>query len=142
MNRSVRRTQEKLLRAKQGDERRAFATGRWPPWETKSLVYGEVGSGWCAEFHTAYHNTVLAVLHRTIQTEWGPVEHLAIRNATNTDVPWAVKQRIKDELIGLDKIGIEVFPKSDELVDNAELYHIWVMPDDFTLPFSIVRRTP
>lgn len=137
MNRALRRTQNEILRKREGAERRAFATGRWPAWEPKAITYGEVGAGWCAEIHTAYHNTILAVLHRTVKTEWGPVEHLAIRNATSTDIPWAVKQRVKDELIGTDRIALEVFPKTNELVDDANMYHIWVMPADFTLPFTI-----
>lgn len=96
------------------------------------------GSGWCRELDRAYvkDNKYVAMM-RNIDTSWGTVEHVCIRNVDNTDIPWAEKQRIKNELIGDERIAIEVFPKVSELVDDANMYHLWVLPEDMKLPFSL-----
>lgn len=71
-------------------------------------------------------------------TGWGEVTHLCIRRHTgSTDVPWADKQRIKDLIAGPERVAIEVFPAAAELTDQANLYHLWVLPDGFDLPFAL-----
>jgi len=76
---------------------------------------------------------------RPVPTEWGIVTHACICNTGNTDIPWAEKQKIKDELFGPDRIALEVFPAADELVDGANMYHIWVLPAGMELPFSLLE---
>ncbi|GAB6463893.1 hypothetical protein bcgnr5390_17090 [Bacillus luti] len=94
-------------------------------------------NGWFGELDRAYSNGKYAVMIRKVETEWGIVEHACIRNAANTDIPWKDKQRIKDELFGKERTAIEVFPKQSELVDEANMYHIWVLPEGMDLPFKI-----
>lgn len=74
---------------------------------------------------------------RDVQTEWGMVQHACIRNAQSTDIPWAEKQRIKNEIFGEESVAIEVFPKTSELVDAVNMYHIWILPEGFQLPFNL-----
>lgn len=50
---------------------------------------------------------------------------------------WAIKQEIKNELFGENKVVIEVFPEEKSKIDAQELYHLWVMPKGFKLPFGI-----
>lgn len=76
-------------------------------------------------------------MSRKIETVWGIVEHACIRNAEASDIPWAEKQRIKRELFGKWTTAIEVFPADDRLVDQANMYHLWILPDGFPLPFGI-----
>jgi hypothetical protein len=99
------------------------------------------GTGWFGELDRAWQDGEYAVMARKVQTEWGEVDHVCIRNRPNTDVPWAAKQRIKNELFGHDRIAIEVFPETAELVDEANMYHIWVLPKGFKVPFSIRSDT-
>ncbi|MFA4971545.1 MAG: hypothetical protein WC683_02950 [bacterium] len=71
-------------------------------------------------------------------TEWGTVERLMIRR--NDEAPvrsWQELQRVKNEIVGEDRVAIEVFPAQAELVDHANLYHLWVLPKGFTLPFGM-----
>ena len=84
-------------------------------------------------------NDGLTVSSRQIRTAWGTIEHVAISrmNGNTRDIPWAVKQQIKDELFGSRRIAIEVFPSQKNLVDTCDVYHLWVLPKDFTLPFGI-----
>ena len=108
----------------------------------KSMKITHIGfrpSGWYGELDRCYvdlSNTYVVMI-RTIDTEWGKVEHAVIRNVGSTDIPWAEKQRIKNELFGEDRVAIEVFPTEDELVDAAMMYHMWVLPEGFKMPFTI-----
>ena len=76
---------------------------------------------------------------RLIRTEWGTIEHVTIgrMGLVGGDIPWAVKQEIKNELFGVRATAIEVFPCQKNLVDVMDLYHLWVLPKGFQLPFGI-----
>jgi hypothetical protein len=50
---------------------------------------------------------------------------------------WADMQRIKNELVGPERVAVEVFPPVSELVDQANIAHLWVLPEGFALPFSL-----
>ena len=79
-----------------------------------------------------------SVMSRRIRTEWGIVDHVTIqRMGQFGDIPWAVKQEIKDSLFGGKAVAIEVFPSARNLVDVCDVYHLWVLPKDFRLPFGI-----
>lgn len=87
------------------------------------------------------------VMSRILITEWGKVEHAAIMKISKDenefssngerDIPWAVKQEIKNEIFSDKRLAIEVFPKTKNLVDVMDVYHLWVFPKDFDLPFGI-----
>jgi hypothetical protein len=52
---------------------------------------------------------------------------------------WPDLQRIKDTLPvgGPERIAIEVYPRDSELVDDANMYHLWLLPEGFDLPFGL-----
>jgi len=77
------------------------------------------------------------VMSRKIRTAWGHVEHVTISRMCQGDIPWAVKQEIKEELWGKKCTAIEVFPDRRNLVDVCDVYHLWILPRDFKLPFGI-----
>lgn len=96
------------------------------------------GEGWFGELNQCYrYNREYVVMTRPVQTEWGEVIHACIRNKDNTDIPWAKKQWIKNSLFGFDRIAIEVFPTKDRLIDDANMYHLWILPKGFNMPFGI-----
>lgn len=71
-------------------------------------------------------------------TAWGEVIHIAIRRHDGgTSLPWADKQKIKDDLVGAERVAVEVFPPRSELDDAANMYHLWVLPEGFELPFRL-----
>lgn len=85
-----------------------------------------------------------SVMSRLLNTKWGKVEHVTIQKANNelvgdgsNDVPWKVKQEIKNELFGENKTAIEIFPNERELVDVCDVYHLWVFDKGFKIPFGI-----
>lgn len=83
------------------------------------------------------------VMSRLIKTAWGTVEHVTIQKlgvismGGAADIPWSVKQEIKDELFGFNRMAIEVFPTKKNLIDVCDVYHLWVFPKDFKMAFGI-----
>jgi hypothetical protein len=129
-------------RAAQSKNRRSVRTGEWQPWQSEKAPRdcGHAGRGWFGELDRAWSNGIYAVMSRAVQTQWGEVEHVCIRNVGNSDIPWRDKQRIKDELFGADRVAVEVFPESGDLVDDAGMYHLWILPAGYRLPFSLKEQ--
>ena len=46
---------------------------------------------------------------------------------------WGHYMRIKDELLGINWEGIELYPAHDRLVDIINAYHIWCRPTPFSI---------
>lgn len=128
-------TRQQRLHAK-ALERKAIKTGVWGEWRHHDIPNG-FGNDWCREIRRSAANDLYSVLVRPMQTEWGLVHHLAIRTISNLEPPWRDKQRIKDELFGPQTTAIEVMPPSGEVIDQADMYHIWVLPGEMALPFSL-----
>lgn len=116
--------------------RKAIASGDWPDW-IWSPANPPPGRGWLSLVESTFRNGVFAVLQRKVETPWGEVVHLAVRNVEGTGISWADKQRIKNEIAGYERTAVEVFPAARDLVDEANMYHLWILPEGFALPFTI-----
>lgn len=42
---------------------------------------------------------------------------------------WTELQRTKNEVVGEEVLAIQVYPKKSNLIDQANMYHLWAMPD-------------
>ena len=117
----------------------ARMTGRWPDWRWHSLPNGIPNArGWAAEFTRIAENGVFSVMVRDVDTAWGKVRHAMIATpAAGGEPTWSERQRIKNELLGREKTAIEVFPAMGDLVDAADAYHLWVLPQGMALPFTL-----
>lgn len=50
---------------------------------------------------------------------------------------WGHKQEIKNQLVGRDCEGVELYPAESRRVDQANQYHLWVIEDPtFRFPFG------
>lgn len=98
-------------------------------------------SGWSLEMNLTWVDAGknYAVLGRELETEWGKVTHLAIRNAPGTDIGWREKQIIKNKIMGYNALAIEVYPPHDELINQANMYHLWVLHET-KLPFTLLEK--
>lgn len=97
------------------------------------------------DIHAGWRNNLYAVWISTVQTEWGPVDHLWIRRHDGRAVhSWPDFQRIKREVLvsGSDRVAVEVYPAEADLVDQANMYHLWVLPIGFAFPFSLKGAAP
>jgi hypothetical protein len=65
-------------------------------------------------------------------------EWLAVkRHHSGAPAPtWAELQRIKNELVGPEREAVQCFPKESDLVDEADMYHLWIAPEGEPLPFN------
>jgi hypothetical protein len=56
--------------------------------------------------------------------------HLSIkRNDQKPIHDWRDLQRIKNELVGKENEGIELYPAESRVIDTANQFHLWVMAD-------------
>lgn len=108
----------------------------WSEWEQRNYLVGH---------ELAPHGMTKCCLNNkySVQffnyiTDWGIVEHLIIRRHDTKPIhSWYDLQRIKNELVGSDRTAVEVYPAESNLVDDANLYHLWVLPEGFKLPFGL-----
>jgi hypothetical protein len=133
-NPALKGAPKKMVKALLSTEARRRASGDWGPWITERFPPGSVGRGWAADITEARRNKVFAVLVRDVGHG---VVHLGISSLSGRRPSWHEMQRIKDELAGPDATAIEVYPPHDEIVDDADMFHLWVLPGP--LPFSLAR---
>lgn len=58
------------------------------------------------------------------------IVHLSIRRLDRMPVrDWRDFQEIKNQLVGPECEGVELFPAESRLVDSANQYHLWVIDD-------------
>lgn len=87
-----------------------------------------------------YLNDLYSVQVYEQQTEWGLVTHLMVRRHDEGPIrDWKHMQRIKNEIVGRDRCAVEVYPAESEVVDQANMYHLWVLPEGFRLPFGLEK---
>lgn len=93
------------------------------------------------ERHTwgVYDNELYVVIIVTLMTSWGAMQHVAIRRKDQQATTWDEKQKIKNELVGEASRAIEVYPPAKDVVNQAPLGHLWVLPKGFALPFGLTE---
>jgi hypothetical protein len=122
------------------EERRRRRVGDWGPWEhIRMNRMPPHMRGWAAEMRLVWKNAVFCVLGRDVETSWGTVRHLMISSLSEDRPTWPEAQRIKDDLAGPEATAVEVYPPSYEVVDDANAYHLWVLPHP--LPFTLQTAT-
>jgi len=63
------------------------------------------------------------------------------RHDRRTFIPYRDKMRIKDDLVGPECEGVELFPARSREVDTANQYHLWVIADEqFRFPLGFSTR--
>lgn len=118
LNRSTRRANAQIFKAQ-------VKAGTWGEWEERTFSQAEmIAAGFnLTGLKRVVLNDRYSVQFYEHMTGWGLVTQLVIRrHDEGKGVPWAHKQRIKDELVGSDRTAVEVFPSAEKLVDDANLY--------------------
>lgn len=148
---SISEAPRHIRRAAYAMERAERASGLWSPWKRADAAQMAAawdatveavpngGFGWTREMHTVWTNGWLCVMVRTLhRTSLGfTIDHCAMRTALGAELRFAEKQRVKDEIFGEDRSAIEVFPRKADLVDEADMYHLWVFPAGFRFDFGL-----
>jgi hypothetical protein len=150
MNRAARRQRDRGFRSLAKASKRqigllnkqAEAEG-WGEWKEKDTQGEQANalrdfSGINVYPEQFWYNNVYSVQLYRHTTDWGEVMQLLVREHNQSaDIPWRDLQRIKNELVGHDWIAIEVFPTQEDLIDQANCFHLWVLPYGFKLPFGL-----
>jgi hypothetical protein len=70
------------------------------------------------------------------------IVHISIRRHDKKPITdWPDKQAIKNQLVGLECVGVEFYPADSELNDQANIYHLWVVDDPkYRFPFGLKGR--
>ncbi len=115
------------------------AADDWGPWEIVDLKGIIAGTRFeaplmTASFPVAHRNERFTVFDRT--NDHG-VRHFGIRKGDGTRPTWWEAQRIKNELAGEDFTAIEIYPPQGEVIDGANVFHIWVLPDGTRFNFGL-----
>lgn len=130
----------RMMRAARANGRSLVKLG-WSPWEDVSAELAAIRKRAGASADSligAWKNNLFVVQLDRKATACGEARQLMIRrNDEGTQVSWAEKQRIKNELLGLEAVAIEVFPAASEMHDVANIYHLWCLPEGFSLPFTL-----
>jgi len=69
------------------------------------------------------------------------IDHMWIRTKGRegkANISWSEKQRIK-QIFFPDQFALEVFPPNEALVDNANIYHLYVFPIGYDMEFGLHR---
>lgn len=71
------------------------------------------------------------------QDDGDPVTHLSLKRMDRAPIRnWRHFQQIKNEVCGPEREGIELFPAESRLADNANQYHMWVLPLGQQMPLG------
>jgi hypothetical protein len=108
--------------------------GTWGQWESFDLPNGTGSDGWSGDCRRAYKCNVFSVLERKLPDG---VIHLSISSLSGIRPTWWEMQRIKNDIAGTNATAVEVYPPQNEVVDGADMFHIWVLPYKFT--FTIME---
>jgi hypothetical protein len=119
--------------------------GRWQ--ETQSAIFGDGsqigGTGRIGlRDYKLFRNNVYQVAVYTDPETDDHIEckHLSIKRNDGCAIrDWRDMQRIKNDLVGPEHEGVELFPES-RLVDGANQYHIFVLPIEHRWPIGFCER--
>lgn len=80
--------------------------------------------------------------HVIVDTVNPQVTHLSIKTHDRRPArDWRDFQEIKNQIVGPECEGIELYPAESRLVDSANQFHIWVINDPgYTFPFGFNER--
>jgi hypothetical protein len=110
------------------------------PWEDRTLLYQAQAAGPFSLRVVAAHLNQTYSVQRAQHPEHPGVDHLVVRRHDDAPVEsWTDLQRIKDRLApdGAQRYAIEIYPPTVFVVDNHNLYHLWVMPLGWEPPGGI-----
>jgi hypothetical protein len=114
-------------RARQKQLHREEAATTWSPFE--KLDDEKTGAILTDPDSSVWANNRYVVIKRYMgDGAFGPLYHLSIRRTDRQPArDWRDLQRIKNELVGPEAEGVELFPAESRLVDTANQFHLWVL---------------
>ena len=82
----------------------------------------------CVNEDEIWRNTLYEAHVRCMDIEGG-FYHISLKNnERTTDISWQHKQWIKNDILGNEYEGVELFPAESRMVNTANQYHLWCAP--------------
>jgi len=105
-------------------------TDDWAPFEEASVDMGDPVAALAFKGCQVYMNNKYQVAVRAMETPSGLMVHLSIKRRDKLPIhDWRDIQRIKNELVGPEAEGMELYPAESRLCDSANQFHCWVFPE-------------
>lgn len=83
---------------------------------------------------TTWMNDLYVVIQTELKSGW---THLSIRRKDRKPCrDWRHFQQIKNQLCGVEREGLELYPAESRLVDTANQFHLWVQKENFRIPIG------
>lgn len=139
---AARRREKLMKKFREGWE--VVQAGGWPEWSGLVMTNGP-GSEFCREIGADYWfaNSRYQVLVKFEKAGgWPPLVHLSIKAHDKRCVrDWRDMQRIKNEIVGPEAEGLELYPAESRLMDEANQFHIYCAHPVVDIPFGQDHRT-
>lgn len=77
------------------------------------------------------NNQFTVMIHDKANTSAGPAIRAMIQKHDDTPIKnhWATLQRLKNEIFGKEVIAIEYYPKETQLINDHNIYWLWIFPE-------------
>jgi hypothetical protein len=121
--------------------------------KTKALPCGSIAplkSGWNSYepkrrsyiskhgFHRMLFNKTYLIEEFDRDSKWGKIRLISIRRNDSAPIySWKEFWKIKNDICGKHRTAIQIFPAEADLVEAPYTYYLWVLPEDFQLPFGL-----
>lgn len=90
------------------------------------------------DLRSCWHNNIYAIQVFARQTADGEALQLTINRHDNEEIEgWSDLQRIKNEVVGAHRVAIEIYPPESEVMDQANMRHLFVLPEGVEAPFTL-----
>ncbi len=94
---------------------------------------------------SAYRNMNVVVLEYHMKIWWRfrrvKIRHLAIRTRDSVMInKFYSLMDIKNQICGEDCPAVQVYPKESEIMDSANMTHLFVFPEGFKMPLTLQRN--
>ena len=109
----------------------------WTPFEEKTVDGFDSGKLLVnSKYQVVVHEEVPMLPDPSVVMTW-----LAIKRHDNDPChDWRDFQRIKNEICGKERVGLELYPSESSLLDTTNQYHVFVLPDGVSSPFGFQDR--
>ena len=88
----------------------------------------------------AYRNTRYTVMvYDNCKTDKGVAIRAMIQKHNDTPIinHWSELQKIKNEIFGAETTAIEYYPAESKLINDHNIYWLWIFPDgDLPIPYA------
>ena len=96
-----------------------------------------------------FNNSRMSVILTEVKSGWTdtdgepiPLSYLAIKyHDRSARHDWRDFQRVKNEILGEEVEAIELFPAESRLVDSANQFHLYALPEGMKIPFGMDSRS-